>query len=58
LKNYQGPFASKVVLGAIWLHIARKNRAAYNRVVPRTYLPWIIKAHAEVYHILIPQGNG
>jgi hypothetical protein len=26
LKNYQGPFASKVVLGAIWLHIARKNR--------------------------------
>jgi hypothetical protein len=26
LKNYQGPFASKVVLGANWFHIARKNR--------------------------------
>jgi hypothetical protein len=28
LKNYQGPFASKVVLGANWLHIAIKNRVA------------------------------
>jgi hypothetical protein len=35
LKNYQGPFASKVVLGAIWLHIARKNRAAS----PTTLVP-------------------
>jgi hypothetical protein len=45
LKNYQGPFASKVVLGAIWLHIARKNRAARNELssFPRIYALFLHK---------------